>query len=142
MGYLVTPYTSLHFAPVSPNFQICFPAPYLNLHAKYSHRMPNMPRGRTSPGLPYSVSSGFTEASLACFLGDVTMISDSLVHAFFGADLPRFQDGTCNSVFMVPVAASACLLCLRLRLYGISLRWSGLFITKRIPYCYHSIGKS
>ena len=37
---------------VTSNFQICFPAPYLSLHAKYS-RMPNMPRGRTSPGLPY-----------------------------------------------------------------------------------------
>ena len=36
---------------VTSNFQICFPAPYLILHAKYSH-MPNMPRGRTSPGLP------------------------------------------------------------------------------------------
>ena len=35
------------------NFQICFPAPYLSLHAKHSH-MPNMPRGRTSPGLPYA----------------------------------------------------------------------------------------
>ena len=31
---------------------ICFPAPYLSLYAKYSY-MPNMPRGRTSPGLPY-----------------------------------------------------------------------------------------
>ena len=68
-GIFGTPYTSLHFAPVSPNFQICFPAPYLSLHAKYSHRMPNMPRGRTSPGLPCSVSSGFTGASLACFWG-------------------------------------------------------------------------
>ena len=37
---------------VTSNFQICFPAPYLSLHAKYSH-MPNMPRGRTSPVLPY-----------------------------------------------------------------------------------------
>ena len=37
---------------VTSNLQICFPAPYLSLHAKYSH-MPNMPRGRTSPGLPY-----------------------------------------------------------------------------------------
>ena len=37
---------------VTSNFQICFPAPYLSLHAKYSH-MPDMPRGRTSPGLPY-----------------------------------------------------------------------------------------
>ena len=37
---------------VLSNFQICFSAPYLSLHAKYSH-MPNMPRGRTSPGLPY-----------------------------------------------------------------------------------------
>ena len=27
---------------VTSNFQICFPAPYLSLHAKYSH-MPNMP---------------------------------------------------------------------------------------------------
>ena len=34
---------------VTSNFQICFPSPYLSLHAKYSH----MPRGRTSPGLPY-----------------------------------------------------------------------------------------
>ena len=34
------------------NLKICFPASYLSLHAKYSH-MPNMPRGRTSPGLPY-----------------------------------------------------------------------------------------
>ena len=32
---------------VTSNFQICFPAPYLSLHAKYSH-MRNMPRGRTS----------------------------------------------------------------------------------------------
>ena len=32
--------------------QICFPAPHLNLHAKYSY-IPNMPRGRISPGLPY-----------------------------------------------------------------------------------------
>ena len=37
---------------VASNFQIGFPAPYLSLHAKYSH-MPNMHRGRTSPGLPY-----------------------------------------------------------------------------------------
>ena len=37
---------------VTSNFQICFPASYLSLHAKYSH-IPNMPRGRTSPGLPY-----------------------------------------------------------------------------------------
>ena len=37
---------------VTRNFQICFPAPYLSLHSKYSH-MPNMPRGRTSPSLPY-----------------------------------------------------------------------------------------
>ena len=29
---------------VTSNFQICFPAPYLSLHAKYSY----MPRGRTS----------------------------------------------------------------------------------------------
>ena len=33
---------------VTSNLQICFPAPYLSLHAKYSH-MPNMPLGRTSP---------------------------------------------------------------------------------------------
>ena len=39
---------------VSSNFQICFAAPYLSLHAKYCH-MPNMPRGRTSPGLPYYI---------------------------------------------------------------------------------------
>ena len=37
------------------NLQICFPAPYLSLHAKCSH-MPNMPRGQTSPGLPYLFS--------------------------------------------------------------------------------------
>ena len=37
---------------VTSKFQICFPAPYLSLHTKYNH-MPNMPRGRTSPGLPY-----------------------------------------------------------------------------------------
>ena len=37
---------------VTSNFQICFPASYVTLHAIYSH-MPNMPRGRTSPGLPY-----------------------------------------------------------------------------------------
>ena len=37
---------------VTNNLQICFPAPYLILHAKYS-RTPNMPVGRTSPGLPY-----------------------------------------------------------------------------------------
>ena len=36
---------------VTSNFQICFPAPYLSLHTKYSH-MPNMPRGRTSPVSP------------------------------------------------------------------------------------------
>ena len=41
---------------VTSNFQICFPAPYLSLHAKHSH-MPNMPRGRTSPGLPYLIVS-------------------------------------------------------------------------------------
>ena len=35
---------------VTSNLLICFPAPYLSLHAKYSY-MPNMPRGRTSPGL-------------------------------------------------------------------------------------------
>ena len=40
---------------VKSNFQTCFPAPYLSLHAKYS-RMPNMPRVRTSPGLPYKRS--------------------------------------------------------------------------------------
>ena len=38
---------------VTSNLQICFPAPYLSLHAKYSYIL-NMPRGRTSPGLPYS----------------------------------------------------------------------------------------
>ena len=38
------------------NFQICFPAPYLSPHAKYSH-MPKMPPGRTSPGLPYPLSN-------------------------------------------------------------------------------------
>ena len=37
---------------VTSNFQICFPAPYLSLHAKYSN-MPNMPPGRSSPSLPY-----------------------------------------------------------------------------------------
>ena len=41
---------------VTSNFQICFPAPYLSLYAKYSH-MPSMPRGQTSPGLPYKRSS-------------------------------------------------------------------------------------
>ena len=44
---------------VTGNFQICLPAPYLSVHAKYSH-MPNMPRGRTSPGLPYKRSSLLT----------------------------------------------------------------------------------
>ena len=34
---------------VTSNFQTCFPAPYLSLHAKYSH----VPRGRTRPVLPY-----------------------------------------------------------------------------------------
>ena len=38
--------------PVTSVVQICFPAPYLYLHAKYSH-MPNMPRDRTSTGLLY-----------------------------------------------------------------------------------------
>ena len=33
---------------VTSNLQIGFPAPYLSLHAKYSH-MPNMPRGRNAP---------------------------------------------------------------------------------------------
>ena len=41
---------------VTSNFQICFPAPYLSLHAKYSH----VPLGRTSPGLPYKRSSLIT----------------------------------------------------------------------------------
>ena len=41
------------------NFQICFPAPYLSLHAKHSH-MPNMLRGGTRPGLPYKRSSLIT----------------------------------------------------------------------------------
>ena len=37
---------------VTSNFQICFQAPYLSLHAKYSH-MPNMPRAaELAPGLP------------------------------------------------------------------------------------------
>ena len=44
---------------VTNNFQTCFPAPYLSLHAKYS-RMPNIPRVRTSPGLPYKRSSLIT----------------------------------------------------------------------------------
>ena len=44
---------------VTSNFQICFPAPYLSLHAKYSH-LRNMPRGRTSTGLPYKSSSSIT----------------------------------------------------------------------------------
>ena len=44
---------------VTGNFQICFPAPYLSLHAKYSH-MPNMPLGQTSPCLPYNHSSLIT----------------------------------------------------------------------------------
>ena len=37
---------------VTSDVEICFPAPYLNLHAKYSH-MPNMPAGLTGLGLPY-----------------------------------------------------------------------------------------
>ena len=36
---------------VTSNLQICFPAQYLSLHAKYS-QMSNMPLGRTSPSLP------------------------------------------------------------------------------------------
>ena len=39
--------------PVTSDVQICFPAPYLKLHAKYSH-MPKMPQGQTSPSLPYT----------------------------------------------------------------------------------------
>ena len=38
---------------VTSDFKLCFPAPYLSLHAKYCH-MQNMPRGRTNPGLPYT----------------------------------------------------------------------------------------
>ena len=38
---------------VTSNFQICFPATYLSLDAKYSH-MPNISLGQTSPSLPYS----------------------------------------------------------------------------------------
>ena len=37
---------------VTSDVQVCFPAPHLNLHAKYSH-MPNLPSARTSPGLLY-----------------------------------------------------------------------------------------
>ena len=37
---------------VTTDVQICFPTPYHNRHAKYSH-MPNMPQGRTSPDLPH-----------------------------------------------------------------------------------------
>ena len=47
---------------VTSNFQTCFPAPYLSLHAKNS-RMPNMPRVRTSPGLLYKRSSLRTYAT-------------------------------------------------------------------------------
>ena len=36
-----------------------FPSHHLNLHAKYSH-MTNMPRGRTSPGLPLTTGKPFT----------------------------------------------------------------------------------
>ena len=36
---------------VTSDVQICFPALYLNLHAKYSY-IPKMLQGRTSPGLP------------------------------------------------------------------------------------------
>ena len=35
---------------ITSNSQICFPVPYLSSHANYSH-MPNVPQGRTSPGL-------------------------------------------------------------------------------------------
>ena len=38
---------------VTSIFQICFPTPYLRIHAKYTcSHMPNMSRGRTSLGLP------------------------------------------------------------------------------------------
>ena len=43
---------------VTSNFQICFPAQYLSLHAKYGHML-NMPQGRTSPGLPYPFKNIF-----------------------------------------------------------------------------------
>ena len=36
---------------VASNFKICFPAPYLSLHAKYSH-MPNMPEAELAPVSP------------------------------------------------------------------------------------------
>ena len=36
---------------VASNFKICFPAPYLSLHAKYSH-MPNMPKAELAPVSP------------------------------------------------------------------------------------------
>ena len=35
---------------ITSDVQICLLAPYLNLHAKYSH-MPNMPRGLTTGAL-------------------------------------------------------------------------------------------
>ena len=56
------------------NLQICFPAPYLSLHAKYSH-MPNMTRGRTSPGLPYPTK-------VKAMLGPYNRIRSS-AHYFF-----------------------------------------------------------
>ena len=45
---------------VTSNFQICFPAPYLILHAKYSH-MPNMPEAELAP-----VSPSCLEISFCC----------------------------------------------------------------------------
>ena len=42
-----------------------------NLHARYSH-MPNTPRGRTSPGLPYSTS--FPYASFGQYNGAFSYI--------------------------------------------------------------------
>ena len=57
------------------NLQICFPAPYLSLHAKYSH-MPNMTRGRTSPGLPYPTE-------VKAMLGALTVYAHPLTIFFF-----------------------------------------------------------
>ena len=61
---------------VTGDVQICFPAPYFNLHARYSH-MP-FPEAVTSPGLPYSTS--FPYASSGYYNGVFSYISLRLAY--------------------------------------------------------------
>ena len=64
---------------VTSNLQIGFTAPYLSFHARYSH-MPNMPPGRTSPGLPYRnsylthVTQAFTCGLVIGYIGVNIMV--------------------------------------------------------------------